>query len=176
MNGQLENVDISTSANYAPTSAKSFEEYASEAKHGNDASLDTNYGIFGNIANFFTGSRDKYEKNYETYLQNINAENAAKMNDLQWQRELQATQSAREWDKMLSDTQYQRMVADLKAAGLNPWLAVQNGVSGSSVPNSGKAESSQGKSSQYKSSEKQKSSGMRDISLLLFALARLAAV
>lgn len=173
MNGQLENVDISSVTNYTPTSAKTFAEFTSGQAHKGMA--DDNYGIFGNLADWFTGRRTKNEKDYETYLQNLNAENAYKANELAWKRELEATQSAREWDKMMSDTQYQRAVVDLKKAGLNPWLALQSGVSGSDVPSSGKAQASTSKSSNYGSKEKSKTSGMRDASLLLFAIARLLA-
>ena len=137
----LENVDISSVNDYAPASAKNFAEY-SGMKYGG-----TNF--WDKAFNLVTGKTDKAKQDYETYLQNLNTENAWKLNELNWQRELQATQSAREWDKMMSDTQYQRMVADLKAAGLNPWLALQNGVSGSSVPSSSKANVTSGKSSNY---------------------------
>ena len=39
--------------------------------------------------------------------------------------------SARNYDKYMANTQYQRAVEDLKAAGLNPWLAVQSSLNGS---------------------------------------------
>lgn len=175
MNGSAENYDVAQAVNYAPTSAKSFDDFVTEKKGYKSYASD--YGFIGDIYNWGTGQRSEMEKEYDSYLQNLNASNAAKATELAYQRELKATQDARAWDKYLSDTQYQRAVKDLKAAGLNPWLALQNGVSGSTVPNSGKASALVGKSSQYERKQKEKASaGMRDISLLLFAIARLAAI
>lgn len=48
--------------------------------------------------------------------------------------ERQSIDSARAWSEYMDSTQYQRRVADLKKAGLNPWLAIQNGISGSGTP------------------------------------------
>lgn len=111
-----------TSAN----SAMSWNEFYDQElrRSGHDG-----FRVFGSpdhwltsVANWFTGDRDRIANMYDRYL----TEN-------QRAYEQQNISNARKWEEYLDSTKYQRMTKDLEAAGLNPWLALQNGVGSSSV-------------------------------------------
>lgn len=66
---------------------------------------------------------------------------------------VQDAQSAREWDKMMSDTAVSRRMEDLKSAGINPIVAASHGAGGASTPGGHMASStaaSHGQSYQFK--------------------------
>ena len=83
------------------------------------------------IAKFFGhGAESSFESAYEAYINNLNNRN-----------ETIATQNARAYDKMMDDTKYQRMMKDFEAAGLNPYLLVNNGgISAGSIGSGAKAD------------------------------------
>lgn len=70
------------------------------------------------------------------------------MMKLQYQNAFNANQAqlGRDFEERLSNTAYQRAVADMKAAGINPVLAFQQG--GAATPSASYASSAQGGSSQ----------------------------
>lgn len=66
----------------------------------------------------------------------------------QWMRNESSARQQRAFEEYMSNTQVQRAMADLKAAGLNPWLAVQSAGFGGSVPTGASATSSAGQATQ----------------------------
>lgn len=112
--------------------------------------------------NWFTGDSKKWEREYNTYVDNY-------LSNLKNRNEYLATQSANAFEKMMDDTKIQRSMNDYEKAGLNPYLLINGGSIGSgSVPTSAKADYSTNRS-------EKKANDSRNKALLLLALAKIAA-
>lgn len=87
--------------------------------------------ILSDVGNLFNGETD-FDRNMQLAAQehawsreDMNMQNAftAEREDLAYARNKQDAQDLMAWQENMANTQYQRGVADLKAAGLNPWTA-----------------------------------------------------
>lgn len=114
-------------------------------------------GVFSWFANKLTGKQDRAKNEYNRYVEGIN-----KLNE---QRSLANARAYNEW---YDSTKYQRAVADLRKAGLNPWLALNSGFGTESASS---ATNSSAKGVEYSLAEKTGSM----IGALLGALAKVIA-
>lgn len=112
-----------------------YNGYAAGAAYANEASAQAQQNQFLMNKEFMDLQNAQQEKLLQAQMDfsTQSAERANKFTEEMWNKtaEYNAAQAQlqRDWDERMASTAYQRTMADMKAAGLNPILAYMNGAS-----------------------------------------------
>lgn len=123
-----------------------------------------------------------YNGDWRSYLETMVSKGDAASADklLNFLMTEESEQKARDWTASREDTQYQRLVSDLKAAGINPYVLMASGGSPVSSSSSGASYSGSQYTSKKASEEtarhNQTSDALKIFSTILSTLAIVAAI
>lgn len=105
-------------------------DVVSQSVNGTSAKTGTNIDLSSILGSSAYAASPALQSYYEMYLKTGNEAYLEKLIDNAFS--LENVASARDYDKMMSDTGVSRMIADIEKAGYNPWLALNSGISSAS--------------------------------------------
>lgn len=130
-----------------PSSAESyFQSFQSQG--GNFDNTNNPQGAVGQWLDDFFGNTDASrpykvgsDRWYNAYESAIDFDRNVALTRANNEFNAEESQKARDWSEQMSNSEVQRRMNDLKAAGVNPMLAYSSGAAGASTPSSAAASS-----------------------------------